>query len=687
MATGPGLAMKMTADTVGISRGVTRTEKLLGELSKSTRQATSAMRGLVAIEVGKLLAGGFTSAANAIGGFVSNIRTSVDETAKLAARTGIAVEALQGFQVAAGLSGVQNLEGAVQRLTISIGDAGQGVKSAQDGLSRLGLSFEELSAMAPEDQFRAVSAAISQLPSQAEKAAAAADLFGRTGVELLPLFASNLEEIEARAQRLGIILSGEQTGAIEKMNDALSLVYQTFEGIIGQVTANLAPIVSSIAEEFLSFVEAFQGFGGEGGSGIADALTEGLLDFAEYMASIFDAVVSELLSFGETMQVVSAIFEFVANTFVAVSETLRAIFNVFEMVGNTIMLGLGRVLEGLGSWVSSDLEQVGRDLASSSSQALSQNASEAGDAAANAFNAAVGERNFGREQTPSDGMFGTAVAEARERFGRRGAAAAAASETPQAMTAEQQYADKMQKLQQEMAENARKAEEERQKKIGDLNARYAEESAKIEEDRLDKLAEVNQKALEATDIRSGGISQVLALATGREDPAVSEARAQRKELEKISRETGKAWRHRRNRRSRVMAVLSYRELAGRTFQHRFGEAPTAEIRYALTLDDPETPHQSMLNAVGIFHGAYHPEFTYLRCIEGSVSENDPDPWHATISYRYEVPQRGNIEFEPNPLGTGLTCGRSRTGGAQVPALTYFEGSGNGDVRPLVNAAG
>jgi phage-related protein len=231
----------------------------------------------------------------------------------------------------------------VQRLTISIGDAGQGVKSAQDGLARLGFSFQELSVMAPEDQFRAVvrrhidnchRKQKKQLPLQTYLAALV--------IELLPLFASNLEEVEARAQRLGIILSGEQTGAIEKMNDALSLVYQTFEGIIGQVTANLAPIVSSIAEEFLSFVEAFQGFGGEGGSGIADALTEGLLDFAEYMASIFDAVVSELLSFGETMQVVSAIFEFVANTFVAVSETLRAIFNVFEMVGNTIMLGLGK---------------------------------------------------------------------------------------------------------------------------------------------------------------------------------------------------------------------------------------------------------------------------------------------------------------------------------------------------------
>jgi hypothetical protein len=528
MATVLGLNVKFAADTAGISKGAAQTSKQLEGIGKSAASGASALKTLVAIEVGKLLAAGFTSAANAIGGFVSNIRTSVDETAKLAARTGIAVEALQGFQVAAGLSGVQNLEGAVQRLTISIGDAGQGVKSAQDGLSRLGLSFEELSAMAPEDQFRAVSAAISQLPSQAEKAAAAADLFGRTGVELLPLFASNLEEIEARAQRLGIILSGEQTGAIEEMNDALSLVYQTFEGIIGQVTANLAPIVSSIAEEFLSFVEAFQGFGGEGGSGIADALTEGLLDFAEYMASIFDAVVSELLSFGETMQVVSAIFEFVANTFVAVSETLRAIFNVFEMVGNTIMLGLGRVLEGLGSWVSSDLEQVGRDLASSSSQALTQNAAEAGDAAAHAFNAAVGDRNFGRDQTASDGMFGNAVAKAREQFqGRNNAKAAAESE---AQAAEKEVERAMPTRQRTEVVGRT---EEFNNEILAAQQDYAEKAAEIEKDRLEKLSEVNQKALEQADIRSGGISQVLAMATGREDPAVTEARKQLKELQAL----------------------------------------------------------------------------------------------------------------------------------------------------------
>lgn len=132
-----------------------------------------------------------------------------------------------------------------------------------------------------------------------------------------------------------------------------------------------------------------------------------------------------------------------------------------------------------------------------------------------------------------------------------------------------------------------------------------------------------------------------------------------------------------------MAVRSIRELAGRTFQHRFGEAPTAEIRYALTLDDPATPHQQMLNAVGIFHGTPHPEYIYLLCTEGSVSEADPDPWHATITYRYEVPQRGTQEFQANPLARPDVWSFS-TAGSQVPALTYYNGS---SILPLVNGAG
>lgn len=133
-----------------------------------------------------------------------------------------------------------------------------------------------------------------------------------------------------------------------------------------------------------------------------------------------------------------------------------------------------------------------------------------------------------------------------------------------------------------------------------------------------------------------------------------------------------------------MAVLSYRELAGRSIQHRFGEAPTAEIRFAITLDSPETPQQQIFNAVNIKHGDVHPEYSYLRCVEGSISENDPDPWHATATYRYELPQRGNEEWDPNPLSRPDVWSFS-TNAAQVPALTYYDDSNI--VQPLVNGAG
>jgi len=539
MAAGPGLAMKMTADTVGISRGINRTEKLLGQLTRSTRSATSAMRGLVAIEVGKIVAGGFAAATSAISSYVSNIRTTVDETAKLARRTGIAVEALQGFQVAAGLSGVQNLEGAVQRLTISIGDAGQGNKTAQEAFDRLGLSFEELATLSPEDQFRAVSAAISELPSQAERAAAAADLFGRTGVELLPMFESNLQAIEERAQRLGIILSGPQTEAIEEMNDALSLVQQTFEGIIGQVTANLAPVVTALAEDFLSFIEGYQGLGdGTGGTALADSITEALFDGAEYLADIFDYFMEQVGGFAGIMQGVSAVFEFTANAFTAVAETLRTIFNVFEMIGNAIMLGLGKILEGLGAWVSSDLEQAGKDLAASSTSSLMKNAAEAGDAAAHAFNAALGQRNFGREGGGGSGMFGSAVREARasrnspEAMAQREADRAAREAERQAAAEARKEAERKKKLEEAEKERLKK-QEELDKKLSDMRTNLAIKEFQYEMKNAEDLAAVNQKALEASDIRSGGIAGVIAMATGREDPAVVEARKQLKELQAL----------------------------------------------------------------------------------------------------------------------------------------------------------
>ena len=129
-----------------------------------------------------------------------------------------------------------------------------------------------------------------------------------------------------------------------------------------------------------------------------------------------------------------------------------------------------------------------------------------------------------------------------------------------------------------------------------------------------------------------------------------------------------------------MTVISYREVIPRTASHKFGESPTAERKYIVTVDEP-TPTQTLINAVGIFHAAAHPEFSYLKCLNIQVTETDRH--HAEITYSYELPKQE--ELDPNPLARPDVWSFS-TGGSQVPALVYYDGGGNGNKKPLQNTA-
>ena len=131
-----------------------------------------------------------------------------------------------------------------------------------------------------------------------------------------------------------------------------------------------------------------------------------------------------------------------------------------------------------------------------------------------------------------------------------------------------------------------------------------------------------------------------------------------------------------------MSIIASREVIPRTFSHKFGESPTAEIKYHVTTSAP-VGTQAVLDHVGIKHGTPHPEYGYLLCSQGDV--NELDRFHVEVTYSYSVPAIGTEDSDPNPLARADIWSFS-TGGAAIPALAYFHGSGNGDVRALVNSA-
>jgi hypothetical protein len=375
------------------------------------------------------------------------------------------------------------------------------------------------------------------------------------------------------------------------MNDALTLVSKTFDGIIGQVMGNLAPVITGLAEEFLTFVEGFQAVeGGQiGGGGIADAITSALFDWAEYFAGIIDTVLAELNQWIAYFQGVVQTFVTVGDIFQRVGDGFAATFFGVRAILNKFVGEFAAVIAPIAGIFSSDAQQFLENFAQEMRRSATEDAATARQSLSDAINGRAKQ-----EQQQVTGPAGRIVASARERFDNRNSPEAlaerAAKEQEKLFTrltsnfvnaaaeAEEVFGgnvpaavrDAGKKVADELAaanadgtidaaeqkriadaqaaynksikdgkvalDAQKKAEEERQK----VMEKVSEKAAQIESERLQGLSELSQESLKATDVRSAeGASTFLRLVTGKQDPAIAEYQKQLRELQEMRKELKK----------------------------------------------------------------------------------------------------------------------------------------------------
>ena len=373
-------AQKAKVDLDGIGKEAGKADKNIEQLNKNVNFLKNVEIGRLVFDGVRALGSAFSSVQNQISALVTSTNSSIDQLNDFAQRTGIGVEALQGYGLAAKLAGVdtEQFGTAVQKLAVNIGKAAPG-DALDKSLRSINLSVGELRALAPEQQFSAIGNAISTLPTVADRAAAAVEIFGKQGAALAPLFregADSIEELQARAERLGLIVDEAQVNNVASMNDAFDLVAATVQGITGQVLGNLAPAVTDVTNQFLRFVEEFAGIDGQGGTGIANAITDTLLRGAEYFAGIFDEYVEYFGGFTGALNKAGESFNQIAGVLEVLSGVFKGLFNLFEISGNMIAFALGKVLEGLGSLISTDLENFGRELQANADAQIQRNRAE-----------------------------------------------------------------------------------------------------------------------------------------------------------------------------------------------------------------------------------------------------------------------------------------------------------------------
>lgn len=391
--------VSITASTGGLTRGLQRATKSLTGFGSRVLSAVNPLRmlGTVARSTfGQLaLFSMARSAVNTLTGLASSAAQNVDEQAKLSRSLGMTYGELAGLKLAGDLAGVgiDRIGFAMTRADVAMQRAAAGSKSAQKSFATLGLTAEQLQGMSSADRFEAIASAISQLPTSAERAAAAVELFGRSGAELLPLFesgAGGIRQAREEAQRLGLTLTNAQSQNVEAMNDSFTRVSSAIQGVVQQVVAHLAPAITAIAKQFTDFV------GSVGGANIGQAIGEALLQGAEYLAQVGDYII---LNFGPMLQQVFSYLSQVGQQWGAiwdiasrVGSFLSGVFNAFTAGMQTIVLGFSKVAEffgvrgakefsrGLQEGIKKDLEesQAGFAAAFGSTQAKATEAVAAG---------------------------------------------------------------------------------------------------------------------------------------------------------------------------------------------------------------------------------------------------------------------------------------------------------------------
>jgi len=277
--------LELSTDDSKFTGGVNTAEKRAGGLEDKFKK-TALAAGAIAVA--------FAAAASVL---IKKSIDSADNFAKMSRSIGVSVESLSGLEFAAKLSGssFEGLTKSLGRLARTASDADNGLATAKRGFDDLGISVTDSSGQlkGTEDILLEVADRFAQMEDGTKKAALAQELFGRSGLGLIPLLNQGAEGIRAmidEGAEFGQVISTETAQAAEIFNDDLQKLGDSLTGVANTVIENILPMMVDFTGSLVTWVKE------------SDAIPKA----AAAIEIAFRTMVS-------TGQLVSGIFEFIGN--------------------------------------------------------------------------------------------------------------------------------------------------------------------------------------------------------------------------------------------------------------------------------------------------------------------------------------------------------------------------------------
>lgn len=239
--------------------------RLSDDMRKAESTVSTAMGkidGAVGMAKNALGALGIGLSVNHFAKMIQGAIDAQDALGKMSQRTGVSVEALNGLGHAANLSGtsLDTVQKALKTVSNGMVDAQRGMAGAQENFAALGISVtDSTGALKSADAVMIeVAEKFEHMKDGTEKAAIATKLFGRAGLDLIPMLNEGSEGLAAmvrEGQRLNPVTTQSAANA-EIFNDNMDRLKGSMGGFVTQIANSALPVMADWTQALLDTITA-----------------------------------------------------------------------------------------------------------------------------------------------------------------------------------------------------------------------------------------------------------------------------------------------------------------------------------------------------------------------------------------------------------------------------------------------
>lgn len=371
--------MNVAQLTIEMAANVARLKTDMAAARNTVDSTMNSIRKSAGLAAGALGAIGIGLSGAAFAGWIKGAINAADETNKLAQKIGLSVKEIGGLQLAFQQGGVnaEAMQKSLAKLNVNIsnGDAafkalGVTTKNADGSLRSTTSVLIDIA-----DKF-------ANTQNGAAKTAMAMEIFGKSGVDLIPVLnagGESIKEFGELAEKLGLVLSEDTAAAAEKFNDTLELISLGGRGVANQIMAELLPTFQSLAGEFLTLITS-----GNNLKDVATFISTSLKVLFTVVGGGIEIMRSLLIMTKATAQAFMALgsgdFSGIAKIFTETEKTLKenwmttlgSFDRLWNQTGNTAIEAASKIVKGTvqSTKAMEDAEKAAKKLADEQQKSL-----------------------------------------------------------------------------------------------------------------------------------------------------------------------------------------------------------------------------------------------------------------------------------------------------------------------------